>query len=128
MLHLAAAGDDSSDALERGRIVRFRECPVALPDPADQDFLRSGLAPFLRRKNVSYYLEADRISGLRAPAEVAGRARRVLREHSARVRDFLRRSMPEFTTGWRIGTSSYRPLEEKGRHLSAHASNELVHV
>jgi hypothetical protein len=128
MLHSAAPGEDCSDALERGRIVRFGECPVALPDAGDQEFLRSGLAPFLKRKNVSYYPDADRVSGLRAPSDVAGRAHRILREHSARVRDFLQRSMPGFTAGWRAGTSSYRPLEEKGRHLSAHASNELVHV
>ncbi len=36
--------------------------------------------------------------------------------------------MPEFTHGWQPGTSSFRPLEEQGRNLSAHASNELVHV
>jgi hypothetical protein len=128
MLHLADAGEDCSDALERGRIVQFRECPVALPDAGDQDFLRVGLAAHLRRKNVSYYPDADRVTGLQAPAQVAERARRILREHSARVREFLRRAMPAFTEGWRVGTSSYRPLEERGRHLSAHASNELVHV
>jgi hypothetical protein len=128
MLHQAAAGEDCSDALERGRIVQFRECPVPLPDAADQDFLREGLAAHLRRKNVSYYPEADRVTGLQAPPEISARARHLLREHSQRVRDFLQRSMPGFTAGWRIGTSSYRPLEEKGRHLSAHASNELVHV
>jgi hypothetical protein len=36
--------------------------------------------------------------------------------------------MPGFTRGWDPGTSSFRPLEEKGRGLSSHASNELVHV
>jgi hypothetical protein len=36
--------------------------------------------------------------------------------------------MPAFTRGWQQGTSSFRPLEEQGRNLSAHASNELVHV
>ena len=128
MLHLASPGEDCSEALELGRIVRFQECPVALPGAEDQDFLRGGLAPFLRRKNVSYYPDADRVTGLRAEGDVSGRARRILREHSARVREYLRRSMPRFTAGWRVGTSSYRPLEEKGRRLSAHASNELVHV
>jgi hypothetical protein len=36
--------------------------------------------------------------------------------------------MPTLTRGWTVGTSSFRPLEEKGRGLSAHASNELIHV
>ncbi len=46
----------------------------------------------------------------------------------ARPRACGRSYVPQFTAGWRIGTSSYRPLEEKGRDLSAHASNERVHV
>src|SRR5437870_6481454 len=108
MLHLAVKGEDCSDALERGRIVQFGECPVALPDAADQDFLRTGLAPHLRSKNVSYYPEADRVTRLSASAEVAGRARRILRGHSGRAREFLHGAMPGFTAGWRTGTSSYR--------------------
>src|SRR5438552_6464035 len=126
MLHQAAAGEDFSQALERGRIVQFARCPVELPGGDDQEFLRGGLSPHLRRKNVSYYPDADRLTGMAAPAQVAERARRILAGHSRRVRDFLRAAMPAFTAGWRVGTSSYRPLEEKGRSLSAHASNELV--
>jgi len=45
-----------------------------------------------------------------------------------RVRELLQREMPGFTRGWTPGTSSFRPLEEEGRNLSAHASNELIHV
>jgi hypothetical protein len=122
------SGDLWAEALERGRIVRFARCPVELPSREDLDFLRDGLAAFLERKNVSYYPEADRLTGLRAPREVRSRAHAILRAHSARVRAFLERSMPEFTRGWQPGTSSFRPLEEEGRNLSAHASNELVHV
>jgi hypothetical protein len=119
---------DFADELERGRIVRFDSCPFPLPAKEDQDFLRQGLSPFLRKKNVSWYPRADKLAGLQAPASVVERARRILREHSARVREFLRSAMPEFTRGWEPGTSSFRPLEEKGRDLSPHASNELIHV
>src|SRR5205814_80307 len=101
--------DGWSDALERGRIVEFPRCPIELPSQADQDFLREGLAPFLRRKNVSWYPRADKLTGLQAPAEVAGRARQVLRDHSLRVRAFLEKAMPDFTRGWDPGTSSFRP-------------------
>ena len=130
MLHLVEneRGDQWAEALERGRIVHFARCPVRLPDAADQEFLRAGLAPFLRKKNVSWYSRADKLTGVQAPAEVVVRARRILREHSRRVRGFLEGAMPEFTRGWEPGTSSFRPLEEKGRELGAHASNELVHV
>ena len=127
MLHEADRGE-WADALERGRIVHFGRCPLPLPSPEEQDFLREGLGPFLRRKNVSYYPGADKLTGLQAPANVIERARSVLRAHSERVREFLQREMPGFTRGWTPGTSSFRPLEEEGRNLSAHASNELIHV
>src|SRR5207302_2260607 len=42
--------------------------------------------------------------------------------------EFLARSLGPFFRGARSGTASFRPLQEKGRQLSAHASNELVHV
>jgi 3-deoxy-D-manno-octulosonic acid hydroxylase-like protein len=122
------SGELWAEALERGRIVRFARPPIELPSPEDLQFLREGLASFLERKNVSYYLEAKRLTGLRGPSEVRERAEGILRRHSSRVRGFLERAMPDFTRGWQPGTSSFRPLEEQGRNLSAHASNELVHV
>jgi 3-deoxy-D-manno-oct-2-ulosonic acid (Kdo) hydroxylase len=122
------SGELWAEALERGRIVRFARCPVDLPPAEDLEFLREGLAPFLQRKNVSYYPAADRLTGLRGPREVRRRAHEILRAHSARVRALLERAMPGLTRAWQSGTSSFRPLQEEGRDLSAHASNELVHV
>ena len=127
MLHEADRGD-WADALEQGRIVHFTKCPIPLPAPDDQGFLREGLSPFLRRKNVSYYPGAEKLAGIQAPALVRDRAQRVLREHWFQVREFLGRAMPGFTRGWTPGTSSFRPVEERGRGLSPHASNELLHV
>jgi hypothetical protein len=127
---LRAAGPASlSDALERGRIVYFPRSPVALPAGEDLAVLREALPGLLlKRKNVSYYPVADRLVGVEADPAVAARTHRVLREHSERVQAFLRGAMPAFTEGWTVGTSSFRPLQERGRNLSAHASNELVHV
>src|SRR2546429_2432602 len=127
MLYQADRGD-WAEALERGRIVHFERCPLPLPSAEDQEFLRTGLAPHLRRKNVSYYPGARRVTGLDAPRLVIDRARRILEAHSERVQVFLRQGMPAFTEGWLPGTSSFRPIEEQGRGLSAHASNELIHV
>jgi 3-deoxy-D-manno-oct-2-ulosonic acid (Kdo) hydroxylase len=124
----AAPPRELSDALERGAIVRFTRCPLPLPAERDLAFLRDGLAPFLLRKNVSWYFAADAVKGLESAPEVAARAHKLLREHAARVRAFLSAAMPEFTRGFTPGTTSMRPLQEKGRALSAHASNELVHV
>jgi hypothetical protein len=131
MLHLASApggGAGWADALERGLIVLFPQCPIELPAAPDQEFLRQGIAPYLRGKNVSYYPMAGKLSGMQAPAPLRARALGILRQHSLRARDFLQRSMPDLTRGWEPGTSSFRPLEEKGRNLGPHASNELVHV
>ncbi len=116
-----------SDALERGAIVYFPRAPIELPGEADLTFLRDELAAKLERKNVSWYFASDRLKGL-PDAPEAGRAHALLREHAARVRALLEKSIPEFARGWTPGTTSFRPLQEKGRALSAHASNERVHV
>ena len=131
MLHIVKADERSTvlaEALELGQVVRFETLPVALPSEEEQRFLRDDLAPYLKKKNISYYPEADKLAGMQAPAAIQERASDILRRHSQRVRDFLTRAMPEFTSGWQPGTSSFRPLEEQGRALSAHASNELIHV
>ena len=124
----ASAPRQLSDALERGEIVHFPACPLELPSEADLEFLRSGLSPHLRRKNVSWYYATDALKGLERTPAVAARAHALLSAHAARVRLFLSTALPEFTRGLRPGTTSMRPLQERGRKLSAHASNELVHV
>jgi hypothetical protein len=126
---LAQAGpDDLSDALERGNLVQFPECPIELPPAGDLDFLRSRMPELLASKNISYHPEADRIIGIKGAAEEVGRAQSILKSHGGRVQAFLRKVMPNLTREWQVGTSSFRPLQERGRNLSAHASNELVHV
>ena len=124
----ACAPHALAEALERGEIVHFPRCPIELPAEGELEFLRSGLAPHLRRKNVSWYFATDSLKGLERAPEVAARAHARLAAHAARVRGFLTGAMPEFTSGLRPGTTSMRPLQERGRRLSAHASNELVHV
>ena len=126
---LASAGpDDLSDALERGNIVQFPECPVQLPSADDLEFLRTAMPKLLSSKNISFHPEADRIFGIRGDRKDVDRTHGLLKTHGARVQEFLRRTMPNLTRDWQVGTSSFRPLQERGRNLSAHASNELVHV
>ncbi len=120
--------DDLSDELEKGQIVHFVECPVVLPDQADLVFLRDELGKHLLRKNISYYPDADRLVGVKAGPEMVARALGILKTYSNRVQRFLEQVMPKFFRGARLGTSSFRPLQERGRNLAPHASNELVHV
>jgi len=123
-----AAAYALGDALEAHRIVHFPVCPLPLPQPAELDYLRRELPTRLKLKNVSYHPEVDRVRGLEAGAEDEVRVRAILRAHSAEVSAFLDQHMGHLTRGWRVGTCSFRPIQEKGRNLKAHASNELVHI
>lgn len=126
---LAAAGPTTlSDELENGRIVYFPRCPIELPDEAELTFLRQEMPKHVKLKNISYHPEAGRIVGAKGEPEAIARVEKILRLHSQRVDEFLKRTIPTLAKNWKVGTSSYRPLQERGRALSVRASNELVHV
>lgn len=118
---------DLADALERGEIVFFRACPVELPPDRDLERLRAELPRQLKAKNVSYHPESGRLRGVAARGGLRDAVLDTLTAHGARVRAFLRECMPALTEGWTVGTTSFRPVQERGRGLSAHASNELIH-
>ncbi len=123
-----AAPDEIGDLLEAGHIVQFDPCPIELPADAELETLRRELPKQLKLKNVSYHPEADQVKGLDQNAPITGLAYRTLTTHRDRVTAFLQTIMPTLTRDMRVGTSSFRPMEEHGRHLKPHASNELVHV
>ncbi len=120
--------EELADGLEFGNIVHFPASPVPFPSGEDLDFLRVELPRTLHRKNISYHPEVRRVVGVGGGREIQDRARRILEAHSRLVREFLERSLRPLAQGWTVATSSFRPLQEKGRALSAHASNERVHV
>ncbi len=120
--------DTIGDLLEAGRVVYFPQCPIELPSAADLECLREQLPGELVRKNVSYHPEADRIKGLNPQSKLFDLSRSVLTRHRDNVTAFLEQVMPSLARNMLVGTCSFRPIEEQGRGLSAHASNELVHV
>jgi len=124
----SAAPNEISDALERGKIVKFTSCPVQLPTPEQLEILRTELPNQLKRKNVSYHPEADRVTGLDDQSPIADLVYEVLSTHRDRITKWLQTLMPTLARNIRPGTCSFRPLEEKGRNLKPHASNELVHI
>lgn len=124
----AAVPDEIGDALEQGNIIKFTNCPVPLPTAEELETLRNTLPKQLKRKNVSYHPEADRVTGLDDHSEIAGLVYDALSNHRSRVTEFLQTVMPALSENLRAGTCSFRPLEEKGRNLKPHASNELVHI
>lgn len=115
-------------ALESNRIVRFARCPFPLPDEARLGPLRAELPRRLRQKNISYHPVGGRLFGLDADGELQGCTRELLREHLDNVTCFLRQVVPHLCADWTIGKCSFRPIQERGRNLPAHASNELVHI
>jgi hypothetical protein len=121
--------DELSDSLERGSIVFFPKPPVPLPSEEDLEFFRRELPTRLKLKNISYHPEDGTTRGLDSDdAELVQRVNRVLKTLSDDITAFLGKTAPRLTDNWTIGTSSFRPMEEQGRNLSAHASNELIHV
>lgn len=125
--HLQA--DDISDSLERGSVVFFPESPVPLPSAEDLAFIRQELPELLRLKNISYHPETGRIPGLgKVDAQLAERVKRILVSVSNDIAAFLSKNAPRLVDNWTVGTCSFRPIQEQGRDLDPHASNELVHV
>jgi hypothetical protein len=125
----ALAGESIAEALESNHIVFFPSCPPGLlPDAATLSYLRTGLPAQLTRKNISFHPEIDRISGLEADAGTTQRLTRILKDHLTQVSAFLHERVGHLTADWTIGTCSIRPVQERGRNLKPHASNELVHV
>jgi hypothetical protein len=115
-------------SLEAGNIVFFPTCPIALPEESDLETLRAELPKQLKLKNVSFHPEAGHVRGIDRDADLYPLAERVLTGHSDRVANFLHNIMPELVAGGLTGTSSFRPIQEQGRNLKPHASNELVHI
>lgn len=117
-----------SDVLEQGKIVYFPECPIPLSEEAELSRMRDELPDQLTRKNASYHPEADSVSGLDKNAPVYDLAYRVLTSQSDSIVRFLEKAAPNLIQNATIGTSSFRPVEEQGRNIKAHASSELIHV
>lgn len=114
-------------ALARPGIAWLQDQPFPLPAEADLQFFRDELPTRLDRKNVSLYPNGT-LKGVGGDPAVVERVHRVLSERMKVVSAFLERCAPTIAKGMRLGTTSFRPIEEQGRDLSAHASNELIHV
>lgn len=113
-------------ALEASKIPYFPTTPFALPSADDLRFFREELPTKLTRKNVSLYPNGS-LKGVDDP-QVRSRVKGVLEQRMKTIVGFLEAVAPTLTRNMTVGTSSFRPIEEKGRNLSAHASNELIHV
>ena len=117
------------EQLEEGRILYFDGIPYDFPE-ADRQFLLDQRQSDSRiHKNISYRPNQDMLRGSAADdaADVA-RLHRIMRHFSDEIVRLLSRVLTPYSAHWKLDFASYRPEEEKGRDLSVHKRNDLLHV
>jgi hypothetical protein len=113
--------------LEAGKILFFKGVPFDLP-AADREFLLSQRQTGSRlHKNVSYRPIQDVLRGSAGEKEEVERLHGIMRRYSAAVQGFLRVLLAPYAKDWALDYASFRPEEEKGRDLSVHKRNDLLH-
>jgi hypothetical protein len=117
-----------TDHLERGRVLMFSTPPLELPSDEELRFLKQQTPEYHTRKNISYYPQAKRILGIKAPPDIEQRTQAILMEYHQRVEACLRKLIPSFTPGWTSATSSLRVFEENNRGIPIRARSDRIHL
>jgi len=105
----------------------FDRIPFDFPK-ADQEFLLSQRQSDSRfHKNVSYRPQKDVLRGAAGNREEVARLHDIMRRYSAAVTAFLTKLLEPYAAHWALDYASYRPEQEKGRDLSVHKRNDLLH-
>ncbi|HZL37597.1 MAG TPA: Kdo hydroxylase family protein [Tepidisphaeraceae bacterium] len=115
--------------LEEGAILFLDSIPYPLPQD-DVEFLleqRQGASRF--HKNISYRPKSDLLRGTAdEDPQGARRLHEIMRNFSNQVMRFVDSFLAPYATDRQLDYASYRPIEEKGRDLSCHKRNDLMHV
>lgn len=113
--------------LEHGHILFFAGVPFDLPH-SDREFLLSQKQTESRfHKNISYRPAKDVLRGVANDSPDHPRLHQIMRHYSQQVTNFLRSFLTPYADGYQLDYASFRPLEEKGRDLSATKRNDLLH-
>ena len=126
--HISATDENLAESLERGEILVFEAGALPLPPEEDLEFLRVELGKLISLKNISYHPHGRYLSGIKNDKDAREQTRRILHDHNRVVTAFLAERVPEYVSKWHAGKVNFRPLQEQGRELSRHSSNELLHV
>lgn len=114
--------------LERGEIVTFEPCPIALPAGDDHTFVLQQQLSSAAHKNISYNPANGALSGYRQQSrEQVERLQRLMHEFSAGVIAWLAQQLPSYASAWQPDRASLRPEEEATRRLRLTARNDLLH-
>ena len=117
------------EQLEEGRILYFDGIPYNFPE-ADRKFLLEQRQSDSRiHKNISYRPRQDTLRGSATdnPEDIA-RLHRIMRNFSEEIVGLLSNVLAPYAAHWALDFASFRPEEEKGRDLSTHKRNDLLHV
>ena len=113
--------------LESGNVLFFPTTPFEFAKQ-DIDFLldqRQQDASY--HKNIAYKPNKDKVTGVDA-ADKREQLRSIMSKYCKSVTGLLTTIMPRYAAKWDLDYTSFRPLEEKGRKLSLHSRNDLIHV
>ncbi len=118
--------------LEEGNILLFPQAPIALETAEDLQFLL-GLeqSRSVLHKNLAYQSATDRIVGANlcsANSAAHARLRGILRSYSQQVTEFLTKFLTPYQSHWQVDYTSFRAIEEQGRHLPLRKRNDLLHI
>ncbi len=115
------------ERLEEGDILLFPNLDLRFSEEDMQFLLRQRQTGASYHKNVAYRPAQGTLTGA-ARGTDRERLRRVLGDYARQAAQALGRLLPRYTEKMRADFTSFRPFEEKGRKLSLHARNDLLHV
>ena len=106
------------EELESGNILYFPQTPFSFSEEDLRFLLASKQTGAAYHKNIAYRPGVDRITGLdKTAGRDAERLRGIMRWYSQQAQRFLATLLPPYAGECKLDFASYRPLEERGRHL-----------
>jgi hypothetical protein len=122
------SGGSLAERLERGELVTFAPCPIALPGGEERDFLLSQQL-HSSRKNISFNPETEIVTGFAYHSdEQEDRLTAVMKTFSLDAQTWLHNLLPRYTRGLQPDRASFRPEEEATRKQRLTARNDLLHI
>ncbi len=115
------------ERLEEGDILLFPNMVLGFSEDDTQFLIRQRQTGAAYHKNVAYRPAQGTLTGA-ARGTDRDRLRQVLADYSRLATQALSRLLPRYAAETRIDYTSFRPFEEKGRNLSVHSRNDLLHV
>jgi len=117
--------------LEAGDILYFPQTPVPIPDSDIEFLLGQQQSASCLHKNIAYKPDRGKLSGVderSAGRDSFQRMLQVMQHYSASAEAFLADFLTPYQQRWRLDYASFRPQEEKGRHLPMRRRNNLLHT